>query len=122
MKTGGELQLESLLWLCERTDYDSDVVRAYTANVFGGLTSPDGDKTRFVTRRLAMLEAGEKFIKADNKLGLMSYLDAAEQFGMSAHAPVLRRLANSPIWSAYRDRMLKVADKLEKAGDKPKEK
>jgi hypothetical protein len=121
-ENGGELQLECLLWLCERTDYDSDVVRAYSANVFGGLTSPDGDKARFITRRLAMLEAGEKFINADNKLGLKNYLDAAEQFGISAQAPTLRRLAENPLWSAYRDRMLQVADKLEEAGDKPKEK
>lgn len=110
-----ELSLEAMLWVCERTNYDDMEPLYYNVMVNQAMKStlPDADKARFVTRQLSGLEAGEKLVKADNKPGIFFRLESAEKFGNASHAPVLRRLADMPVWSAYHDRMLEVAKVLE---------
>ncbi len=110
----GEVELEGQLWLCERTSFDSEMVTRYrTAVSMGRDQVQDGDEARFVSRQLTMFEEGEKIITADNKPSITDYLADAEKFGTPAHALVLRRLAEMPVWSVYREVMLDIAKKLE---------
>lgn len=117
-----DLSLESVLFLCERTGFDQRVTKLYRTAVYAGVEAPGNDRAELITRALNMLELGERFIQADNRSGVNYYIDKAEALGAVAQVTQLRRLADMPIWSAYRDRMLQVAEKLEKVGDKPKEK
>ena len=115
----GELQLEALLWLCEMTDYDREVVSRYTSIIHGGFEMPEVNQANLVTRRLAILESHERFVSTDARIDVVhGYMDSAERFGDSGHAPIIRRLADMPTWSAFQIRMLEVADKLEKGNDK----
>jgi len=109
-----ENSLESMRWLCERTDYDVNVVLYYVIMVNQALESqiPAVDKPRLVTRSLSDLLHGDKFRDVNNTIGINFTLDCAERHGNSTHVPILRRLADTPLWSAYRNRMLQVAETL----------
>jgi hypothetical protein len=113
----GEVELEGLLWLCERTSFDAEVATCYRAMLgMGWGEVPDKEKPRLVARELALFEVNGAFIGPDNRSSIERYLDGAEQFGTPAQAPLLRRVADLPIWSSYRTRMLEVADQVERNG------
>lgn len=106
----GELQLEALLWLCERTDFEWETSLTYAVSLSEGFKHSK-DKARLVTRILAKMEVPGNFFK--NGAYGDSDLNRTEKFGNSSHAPVLRRLAAMPFWSDSRDLMLDIAQRLE---------